>query len=286
MAKTPIQLVITDLDNTLYDWYSAFVPAFYAMVDVAARLTGLSYDLLLDDLRAVHQRHSNSEHPFALLEAAAIQKRFPNMAKHELRALLDDAFHAFNSERKKNLKLYEGVVESLERLNDAGVPVVAYTDARATNSLYRLRKLGIKQLLARLYAPATLVATEEKTDLRDAFVHLLPAGDRKPNPQTLRDIYLDYAVESKATLYIGDSLVRDIYMARAARVHGAWAKYGTHYDKALWSQLVRVTHWTDGDVEREQALKRMAEGTQPDCVLNRFSEIFLRYDFGVSGVLP
>lgn len=279
MHKKLIRLVITDLDNTLYDWYGAFVPAFYAMVDAAAELTGISVNELLDDLRIVHQRHGNSEHPLALLEARSIEARFPNMAGHEIRAHLHEALHAFNHEQDKNLRLYDGVAESLTELHRARIPVVAYTDARVVNSLSRLRKLGIKSLISRLYAPSARVSVEDSADAHEDPIKLLPAEDRKPNPQTLRDIYTEFGATPQTTLYIGDSLVRDIYMATTAKVQAAWAKYGTLYETSLWSKLVRVTHWTDADVAREQGLKKQAEGAQPDCVLEQFSDIFLHYDF-------
>lgn len=42
MVNTPmIKLLISDLDDTLYDWTGFFVPAFYAMADEIARMTGI-----------------------------------------------------------------------------------------------------------------------------------------------------------------------------------------------------------------------------------------------------
>jgi phosphoglycolate phosphatase len=279
MDHLSIRLVITDLDNTLYDWFGAFVPAFYAMVEEACRLTGVGEDELLNDLQSVHRRHGNSEHPFALLETRAMLNRFPSDSEKELRARLDPAFHVFNRERKSNLRLYDGVREVLDELSRLKVPVVGYTDARAVNGLFRLRKLGIQSLLAGLYAPDVVVAADDARDIDEKFVHVLPSSDRKPNPQTLRDIYSEYAVAPTEALYIGDSLVRDIYMAKAAGVNAAWAKFGTLYDKSLWPKLVRVTHWTPTDVEREQVLRKESEGIQPDCVLETFSDIFRYYEF-------
>ena len=52
MSRPPISLVVTDLDNTVYDWLNAFVPAFYAMVHEAAPLIGVDEEELLDDLQA------------------------------------------------------------------------------------------------------------------------------------------------------------------------------------------------------------------------------------------
>jgi FMN phosphatase YigB (HAD superfamily) len=281
MSKQQIKLVITDLDNTLYDWYGAFVPAFYAMVEEAGRITGIDQNELLDDLRVVHQFHGNSEHPFALLEASSIERRFAGLTKSEVRTHLDEAFHVFNIERKRSLRLYDGVLDSLTELSASHVPVVAYTDARETGSLFRLRKLGISGLIARLYAPASRTTVSDHDEgVGEKFVHLLPAEDRKPNPHTLRDICLEFKVAPEDCLYIGDSLARDIYMANAANIRSAWARYGTHFDKSLWPKLVRVTHWTDSDVMREEALRKEAAGARPDCVLDRFSDIFGYYEFG------
>jgi FMN phosphatase YigB (HAD superfamily) len=279
MPRPTISLFITDLDNTIYDWLAAFVPSFYAMVGEAAPLLGVDEQELLDDLQAVHRRHGDSEHPFALLETAAMQKRFGATSQSEGVQILDSAFHAFNRVRKQNLKLYEGVYDTLAKLFRRGVPIVAYTDARVINSLFRLNGLDVKRFFARLYAPTHLAKELDRSILDDEFVRLLPPGDRKPNPQTLVDICADYRVPPSQALYVGDSLVRDIYMARQAGLHSAWAKYGTLYEKSLWPQLVRVTHWTDADVEREQKLRDEARGVEPDRSLDKFSDLLDYFDF-------
>ena len=86
-------------------------------------------------------------------------------------------------------------------------------------------------------------------------------------------------VDPARAVYVGDSLVRDVYMAQRAGVHSAWAKFGTLYNKGLWPQLVRVTHWTEADVERENNLREQARGTEPECVLNRFCDLLDNYAF-------
>lgn len=279
MSRPPISLVITDLDNTVYDWLTAFVPAFYAMVREAASLIGVEEEVLLDELRAVHRKHGDSEHPFALLETRVVQEKYGQKSQKEIAQFFDSAFHAFNRVRKQNLRLYDGVYETLEGLSRLHVPVVAYTDARVINCLFRLKSLGIKHLISRLYAPSHVIKELDQSTLSDDFVRLLPPSDRKPNPQTLIDICAQYNVAPSDAVYVGDSLLRDIYMAKGARLHSALARYGTLYDKALWPKLVRVTHWTDADVEREEKLKEMARGTEPDYVLDRFSDLTGYFEF-------
>jgi phosphoglycolate phosphatase len=249
------------------------------MVHEAAPLIGVDEEELLDDLQAVHRKHGDSEHPFALAETRAVQKKFGEKSPKEVAQILDPAFHAFNRMRKHNLRLYDGVYETLEQLLRLNVPVVAYTDARVINSLFRLNRLGVKRFFSRLYAPGHVNKEVDQSSLADEFVRLLPPDDRKPNPQTLIDICSQYRVAPSDALYVGDSLVRDIYMAKGADLHSAWAKFGTLYDKALWPKLVRVTHWTDADVEREKILKEEARGTEPDCTLDRFSDLTNYFEF-------
>ena len=266
------------IHSTVYE-LGAFVPAFYAMVDQAVPLLGVTKEELLDDLKLIHQRHGDSEHPFALLETASATRMLKGMTRTELAKFLDPAFHAFNKVRKQNLHLYDGVRDTLEFVSSHSVPIVAYTDARAINCLFRLKQLEVLPFFSRLYAPAHISKELDSETLEGGFVRLLSAEDRKPNPKTLVDICSHYAVDPSRAVYVGDSLVRDIYMAQKAAVHSAWAKFGTLYDKSLWPLLVRVTHWTDADVERESSLREEARGTKPDCVLDRFSDLRRCYRF-------
>jgi len=82
------------------------------------------------------------------------------------------------------------------------------------------------------------------------------------------------------TLYIGDSIVRDIGMAKEAGAWAAWARYGTEYDPKHWETLVRVTHWTEDDVERAKQDKTRLGGTKPDQVLSLFADVLEHFDFG------
>jgi len=287
--RPKISLVITDLDNTLYDWVSFYVPALYEMARVASEILGVEQDLLLDDLQAVHRKYENSEQPFALLEAACVQDQMASLSREELVDHLDPAFYAFNRVRKEELVLYDGVVETLNTIRISGAIIVAHTEARVPNSLFRVKTLGLDSVIEKLYAPKGQGPSHPSgldpkyVELERRLVSLLPAEHRKPDPDVIQDICNDFGVAPERTLYVGDSLSRDIWMANQAKSHSAWAHYGTIFDAENWTKLVRVTHWTEQDVQREKLLKDRATTAKPDVELTTFEELLRYFQFGPKG---
>jgi FMN phosphatase YigB (HAD superfamily) len=64
----PEKLLITDLDNTLYDWVSFFSASFQNMVSELTKLLEVSEETVLSEFKVIHRRYGNSEQPFAVLE--------------------------------------------------------------------------------------------------------------------------------------------------------------------------------------------------------------------------
>lgn len=272
-----MRLLITDLDNTLYDWVTFFAQSFQALVDVLVEDLGVERERLLDEFKAIHQAHGDSEYPFAALELPSVQAKFGKLDREGLRVAVDRAFHAFNRARKQHLRLYDCVGSTLSALRKADVVIVGHTEAMAVNASFRLKHLGIAQHFRRLYALEGRLSSDfvkPPDDLLDEnFIRLVPRSERKPNPRLVHDICERENVTRERTWYVGDSLTRDMGMAKAAGVHAVWAKYGTQYDRGLWSSLVRITHWTDEDVTREVELRNALEGIRPDHVIDSFGEI-------------
>jgi phosphoglycolate phosphatase len=107
----------------------------------------------------------------------------------------------------------------------------------------------------------------------------LAESERKPNPQILSEIVRAEGRRVDEALYVGDSISRDMGMARAASVWAAWARYGTHFEADYWQQLVRVTHWTPEDVARAETAHRQFGTTQPDFILDSFAELLAKVHF-------
>lgn len=274
-----MKLLITDLDNTLYDWVTYFSQSFREMAICSAEVLDIPLDQVLDEFRVVHQSYHNSEQPFALFEIATVQQRYGHLKRSELKRELDRPLHAFNKKRKQCLRLYPNVESTLQELNQRGLKIVGHTEAIAINAYYRLRFLNIDHLFTRLYAIDGQVAPHPDAQREAAlapppgFLRLVPVTERKPNPDLLLDICAKEGVQINDAVYVGDSLTRDMSMAKIAGVKAIWASYGLEYEKNLWDLLVRVTHWSKDDVEREERLRREFNNVQPDLTVQDFSEL-------------
>lgn len=271
----PQKLLITDLDNTLYDWVTFFTASFRSMVGELAVLLDIPEETLLNDFKAVHQRYGNSEQPFAVLELSSLKRKFSSVPRDQILKIIDPALHSFNSTRKRTLHLYQGVAETLSDIQRAGVKIVGHTEAIFANSYWRLKTLGIDQYFSRLYTlkgkDAIHISAESRwVDPPIGFVTVVPREERKPNPRLLSDICEREGVVRTAAYYVGDSLVRDVAMAKESGVASIWARYGTKYDHENWTYLVKITHWTDDDVKREKDLKNKYGAILPDYTIDFF----------------
>lgn len=144
-------LIIFDLDNTIYDWYAAFLPAFYEMVGTAASILDYGEDSLLEELRQIHIKHRDVEHPFAIMETDIVRSLIAKIGIEKALAKLDPAFHAFNKVRKANLRLYPAVAETLEALSSRGVRLVAYTDSKYFAAVGRIERLQLSEKFLAIY---------------------------------------------------------------------------------------------------------------------------------------
>jgi FMN phosphatase YigB (HAD superfamily) len=270
-----VNVAVFDLDNTLYDWYASFIPAFYAMVDAIVEIFGCDREALLDELRDVHRKHHNVEHPYSALETPTLQAELKRFGESAVREKLDPAFHTFNRIRKHNLSLFPGALETLEELRARQIKLVAFTDSSYHSTLRRIRQLNLQNTFGHIFCRAkseSLSRLASVSPLADDLARKtveLPANEVKPNPAVLKDIAARENVPISLLVYIGDSISRDVLMAKRAGCCAVWAKYGVHRDPAMYEKLVRISHWTDEDIARERNFAEEASTIIPDFVCER-----------------
>jgi FMN phosphatase YigB (HAD superfamily) len=279
-----VRLLITDLDNTLYDWVTYFATAFRAMVKDLAALLSVDEERLLNEFKAVHRRYGNSEYPFAVFELPSVRERFGDASRAELLKTLESPLNAFRAARRERLRLYPTVDDTLRALKERGVIIVGHTEAIAVHAYYRLRLLGVVGYFRHIYALESRLEPHpdplREADLKPepGLISPIPLAERKPNPELLRDICKKEGVPPSDAWYVGDSLTRDVSMAKQAGVTALWARYGVKYDRELWDTLVRVTHWTDEDVAREAQLRSLFQDVRPDHTIDSFADILKLLD--------
>src|ERR1700730_16583416 len=121
MRSSEISVVITDLDNTLFDWVETWFRSITALVDRLVTDSGIAREQLLDEIHDVHQRHGTSEYAFLIEELPSLRALHPN---EDLARLFDGAIHDFRKARKDSLRLFPGVMETLQTLKRQGILVV------------------------------------------------------------------------------------------------------------------------------------------------------------------
>jgi phosphoglycolate phosphatase len=259
-----------------------FVSAFYAMVDEVVQITGCDRESLLDDFRQVHRHFHNSEEPYALLGTQTVRSLYGDLPLEEIIHILDPAFHAFNSARKRHLTLYPQVLDTLSALQKSGVRLVAHTESMLYATVDRLNRLGLFDYFEKIYcrerSSINRLAPANDGSWLDQFpmqkITELSLHQAKPNPSVLLEICDREGVRPSDSGYVGDSIARDILMARHANVFSIWAAYGASYNSEQYKALVRVSHWTEADVLRERNLSEEARDIRPDWIAYRsFAEV-------------
>lgn len=269
-----IKLLITDLDDTLYSWIGFFIPAFYGMVEELSRILKKDKEELLDEYKHIHQKKGSVEYPYATIYLPSVLSAYPNHSQKELLHELDPAFHKFNSIRKKQLQLYPNVKETLNKVSEMGIKIVGYTDSAEENGFYRLQKLDIDDLFLRVYVSDSQY---ERPDHLPSSTKTQIVHGKKPNPELVRQICKHESVTLNEAIYVGDSITKDIYMAKIAGVTSVLCKYPCDAQTTvdLYLKLVAISHWTEEDFQSELELKKKCQDNNihPDYTVDSFEHL-------------
>lgn len=275
MKKT---VLITDVDNTLFDWVEFWGTAFSAMVSRISELDEVDATALYPEIKAIHQKHGTSEYAYLLEELPYVCTKPPAQRAEFIRAVNA----AFAAGRDAKLHLYPTVLETLSLLKSHGCTIVAYTESFALYTGYRFRRFGLDGIVDYLYAPEPHYASESEfshlshsspksAELEKTQLRFTPAGEVKPNPHILQTICSELRIPIQSAIYVGDSPMKDIAMAQELGMLDALAAYGKAQHREEYELLKKVTHWPEQTVTREAV---ESETVRPSIVLNQtFSEI-------------
>lgn len=279
-----IKLIMTDLDNTLYNWVDFYVPSFLSMVKELSSISGIDEDILKASFKRVHERHKTTEYTFSIQELDVLSDQTRSIRDREILRKYATAIKAFRKRRKETLRVYDGVVDTLTILKQQGKTIAAVTDALRFHVEYRLRQLGIVDFFDVLVSPpdhslpvgtsledVRFYASQEDYETKIPIkIDTIPAV-RKPDPRFIIPLLERCGVHPKEAVFIGDSLVRDVLMAQNCGVHDILADYGRDYNSTNYAELLKITYWTEREVEEEKRLRETK--ISPTFVVSSFPRI-------------
>lgn len=284
-----IRLLITDLDDTIWDWlsmwYNSFSPYFESIKDV----TKVNEKELIESFKKIHQKYHSSEFSFAFRELDCLTNDDKKDIEQKIYQNNRSIIHNYYHNKKHNLKFYSNVLSTLIKIKKQGALIVGFTESNSFFTKYRIKTLDIDGLFDSIYSPkdigiprtTKLFYEKGKWDLKHTEINILPEKTKKPNPKILLKIVEDYGVRLDEIIYIGDKLEKDIYMAKTANITSVHALYGNKVDSKQYSLLRKVTHWTKEDVEREIQFNKdiNKKEIQPDYIINDFEELLTHFNF-------
>lgn len=280
MNQPKRKLLITDVDNTLFDWQLVWFETFSAMTRRVLEISGVDEGRLYRECSIIHQKYGTSEYSYLLEELPCLRERYGDDILTAMQPAIDD----FRSARREHLHLYPTVAETLAELNALGVTIAAFTESMAFYTNYRFRKFGLDGPISFLYSPPDHdLPVEDVSSIRryapDSYNlkrtkhRFTPEGETKPNPHILLSIIEDLGFEPQQVAYVGDNKLKDVWMAQEAGVLDVYAEYGAAQDRPEYELLRKVTHWTPEMVERERHALKPGSVSPTHTLESEFREI-------------
>lgn len=208
--KQTVRCVVTDLDDTVWDWltmwHSSFQPYFKRISDEFK----IDEKLLKDDFKRLHQEYHTTEASFAYKELTSLTDEQKSKIDQELSKKKKSILHEYYSNKKNNLNLFPGVLETLQALKAKGVLIVAFTESNAFFTKTRIKNLELDGLIDFIYTPigsgipesVEAVYPESHWEPELTQIRHLSKLDKKPDKEILEIILEDFGVAKSEAIYI------------------------------------------------------------------------------------
>lgn len=279
MTQPSRDILITDVDNTIYNFVDFFAVAFRSMVHTLSKMSGVAESELYDGFRELYADYSSIEAPQVVAKLSC----FSTLDTAAISSLEKAARRSFDLTRKKHLVLYKDIDMVFSILQSRDVFIVAVTNS----PLYQVSwRLGPElRFLDRISA---IVATDDHimdSNLRDrekaarrraqlerklSFVATYPRERQKPDchPFELALERLPFPVRNAYAL--GDNERKDLDPAKRFGATTILAEYGSVFEKANWDTLLRITPWTGNQIRSHQAAAKVPDFSveQPKSLLS------------------
>jgi phosphoglycolate phosphatase len=268
-------LLITDLDNTLYDFVSYYEAGLSAIVTHLTEQLNLDAEEAICRLREVFKRRGTIEYSFAIEEIEEVQRLDDPQRMEFVRQVVT----SFWTNATRSLQPYETVCDTLRHLYKHDIAVIAYTDAPIHEAMRRLHHIGCDKYVSGIVAQRGIRRGNKRSILllnelpghtrpsrKSSLVWRTSPQEKKPNLLVYERISAQLGFRPQEIAVIGDSVSRDLLPALELGLTGIWARYGRrdHTKEGLLKSLVP-------DVLPEARPTQDAPSTVP--TVDRFQEV-------------
>ncbi|SFM91851.1 putative hydrolase of the HAD superfamily [Methanolobus profundi] len=188
--------VIFDMDNTLFDFIEAKITACTAIVEFIGK--GEAHELL--------SYFRRKKYGFEDLENISDYLIEYDMYSEQM---FNDCCAIYEREKISTIELYPGVKDTMLDLKEMELSIGILTDADKNNASKRLRKVGLCGCFDSLF-------TYDMT------------GHKKPSHEPFTYALDSMGLKAYETLYVGDSLRRDIIPSKQIGMVTVHALYGDY----------------------------------------------------------
>ena len=270
-------VLVVDLDNTLYDFAAYFSPSFRAMVHVLSPRLEISETDLTIQFAKVFEQRGSLEYQFAVQELDCVRE----LPESVVVQLVHLASVAFGRTRRRRLRLYPHVRETLKWASEANVKICAVTNAPLYQAYRRIRDLGILKFFNAISSRDGTHIPESLGDFvrkRDSAMEILARKmDRvathshsvlKPHDNLFLSVIDQWKTVDHTYYAVGDSIVNDLVPAHFLGMKTIWARYGTVIDPKDLQTMIAAT-----PIRNRPADSEMVRTFVPDCVIDDFGEL-------------
>jgi FMN phosphatase YigB (HAD superfamily) len=235
-------------------------------------------------MKKVFSKRCTNEYAFVLQEADIFEEmRRRDFAWFQAN-VVNHARYAFTKARRENLRSFPGVHRALHELCSHGIRVIALSDAPAFPAEQRLRHLGVDKYLNALYALKSY-PLPRASELDEGIINRmrtgyyrsrigrvveLPLKFEKPSTQGVQRILEDECLRAERVVLIGDSLKKDVRIARKLGIADVWARYGVQFPKGL---MERLAYYSAPEIQRRNVAQPGEVPYTPSYTVDRFDQI-------------
>ena len=270
-------LLVTDLDNTLYDWIEYFARRLRGMIHAGALKAGLDEACLEASFKRLFRRHGTLEYPLRQVTELDV---LAGVSEEEGASIRRAMYSAFRGVTNKRLVLYEGVEDLLGWCSDQTIPVIALTNAPVEVVQERFAHLHLQSFFSGVVAPfmndSKARRAVEQLECGGMFrgtpgnprVHLLEDDELKPSGSGYERVLEEWDGDPSDIFVLGDSLEKDLRPASELGCSTIWARYGTGIRPADLETLFAVTPWSG-----EQVATAYGHHFSPNWTVDAVSEV-------------